>query len=69
MNTAFECGIGIGNFNSWEIGDITEAYRMISKRSILLIWEEMIACADPTEKQPAIMKRAGLPSPKLYGGF
>jgi translation initiation factor IF-2 len=35
VNTAFECGIGIDNFNSWEIGDIIEAYRMISKRRTL----------------------------------
>jgi len=35
VNTAFECGIGIDNFNSWEMGDIIEAYRMISKRRTL----------------------------------
>jgi translation initiation factor IF-2 len=35
VNTAFECGIGIDNFNSWEIGDTIEAYRMISKRRTL----------------------------------
>ncbi|MBM0741852.1 translation initiation factor IF-2 [Phormidium sp. CLA17] len=35
VNTAFECGIGIDNFNSWEMGDVIEAYRMISKRRTL----------------------------------
>ncbi len=35
VNTAFECGIGIDNFNSWEMSDIIEAYRMISKRRTL----------------------------------
>jgi translation initiation factor IF-2 len=35
VNTAFECGIGIDNFNAWEMGDIIEAYRMISKRRTL----------------------------------
>lgn len=33
--TGFECGIGLDSFNSWEIGDIIEAYRMITKRRTL----------------------------------
>lgn len=35
VNAGYECGIAIDNFNSWEIGDIIEAYRMISKRRTL----------------------------------
>lgn len=35
VNAGYECGIGIDDFNSWEIGDIIEAYRMISKRRTL----------------------------------
>lgn len=35
VNAGYECGIGINDFNSWEIGDIIEAYRMISKRRTL----------------------------------
>lgn len=33
--TGFECGIGLDSFNSWELGDIIEAYRMITKRRTL----------------------------------
>jgi len=35
VNAGYECGIGVDSFNSWEIGDIIEAYRMISKRRTL----------------------------------
>jgi translation initiation factor IF-2 len=35
VNAGYECGIAVDNFNSWEIGDIIEAYRMISKRRTL----------------------------------
>lgn len=35
VNAGYECGIGVDNFNSWQIGDIIEAYRMISKRRTL----------------------------------
>ncbi|MBF2027288.1 MAG: translation initiation factor IF-2 [Oscillatoriales cyanobacterium C42_A2020_001] len=35
VNAGYECGIGIDGFNSWEMGDIIEAYRMISKRRTL----------------------------------
>ncbi|MDX2244889.1 MAG: translation initiation factor IF-2 [Leptolyngbyaceae cyanobacterium bins.302] len=35
VNAGYECGIGVDDFNSWEIGDIIEAYRMISKRRTL----------------------------------
>ncbi len=35
VNTGFECGVGVDNFNAWEVGDIIETYRMISKRRTL----------------------------------
>lgn len=35
VNTGYECGIGIDNFNDWAEGDIIESYRMISKRRTL----------------------------------
>jgi translation initiation factor IF-2 len=35
VNSGFECGIGIDDFNSWETGDIIETYRMITKRRTL----------------------------------
>jgi translation initiation factor IF-2 len=35
VNTGFECGIGVDDFNSWEIGDMISAYRMITKRRTL----------------------------------
>lgn len=35
VNAGYECGVGIDAFNSWEIGDIIEAYRMIAKRRTL----------------------------------
>lgn len=35
VNAGYECGVGVDDFNSWELGDIIEAYRMISKRRTL----------------------------------
>ncbi|WP_421656942.1 translation initiation factor IF-2 [Leptothermofonsia sp. ETS-13] len=35
VNTGYECGIGVDNFNGWAEGDIIECYRMISKRRTL----------------------------------
>lgn len=35
VNAGYECGIGLDNFSAWEVGDIIEAYRMISKRRTL----------------------------------
>lgn len=35
VSAGYECGIGIDSFNTWEIGDIIEAYRMITKRRTL----------------------------------
>jgi translation initiation factor IF-2 len=35
VNAGYECGIGIDNFNAWEVGDILETYRLISKRRSL----------------------------------
>ncbi len=35
VNTGYECGIGVDNFNNWAEGDIIECYRMISKRRTL----------------------------------
>ncbi|UBF25332.1 translation initiation factor IF-2 [Kovacikia minuta CCNUW1] len=35
VNTGYECGIGLDNFNAWETGDVIESYRMISKRRTL----------------------------------
>ena len=35
VNAGYECGIGLDNFSTWEIGDVIEAYRMIAKRRTL----------------------------------
>ncbi|MEB3294465.1 MAG: translation initiation factor IF-2 [Synechococcales bacterium] len=35
VNAGYECGIGIDNFNAWEIGDIIETFRMVTKRRTL----------------------------------
>ena len=35
VNSGYECGIGIDNFNGWKESDVIEAYRMISKRRTL----------------------------------
>jgi translation initiation factor IF-2 len=37
VNAGYECGIGIDNFNAWEVGDIVETYRLISKRRSLSV--------------------------------
>ena len=35
VNSGFECGIGIDKFSAWEMGDIIETFRMVSKRRTL----------------------------------
>ncbi len=35
VNAGYECGIGLDNFSAWVVGDIIEAYRMVSKRRTL----------------------------------
>ncbi len=35
VNAGYECGIGVDNFNAWEMGDIIETYRMTTKRRTL----------------------------------
>ncbi len=35
VNAGYECGIGVDNFNGWEMGDVIEVFRMISKRRTL----------------------------------
>jgi translation initiation factor IF-2 len=35
VNAGYECGVGIDDFNDWTMGDIIEAYRMITKRRTL----------------------------------
>ncbi|HIK13959.1 MAG TPA: translation initiation factor IF-2 [Leptolyngbyaceae cyanobacterium M33_DOE_097] len=35
VNSGYECGIGVDNFNAWVEGDIIEVYRMIEKRRTL----------------------------------
>lgn len=35
VNSGFECGIGIDKFNDWTMGDIIEAYKMVTKRRTL----------------------------------
>jgi translation initiation factor IF-2 len=35
VNSGYECGIRIDNFNAWAEGDIIETYRMITKRRTL----------------------------------
>ncbi|MEB3232537.1 MAG: translation initiation factor IF-2 [Leptolyngbyaceae bacterium] len=35
VNSGFECGVGIDNFNSWQERDIIEAYRMATRRRTL----------------------------------
>ena len=35
VNSGYECGIGLDNFNDWNEGDIIEAYRMVTKRRTL----------------------------------
>lgn len=33
--TGYECGIGSNSFNAWEVGDVIEAFRMVTKRRTL----------------------------------
>ncbi|MGP1385453.1 MAG: translation initiation factor IF-2 [Thainema sp.] len=35
VNSGFECGIGIDNFNAWQEGDIIETFRLVTKRRTL----------------------------------
>ncbi len=35
VNAGYECGIGVDNFNGWELGDVIEVFRMVSKRRTL----------------------------------
>ena len=37
VNSGYECGIGVDKFNSWEEGDIIEAYRLVTKRRTLTV--------------------------------
>ncbi|MBF2073650.1 MAG: translation initiation factor IF-2 [Synechococcales cyanobacterium C42_A2020_086] len=34
-NAGYECGVGVDAFKDWEIGDIIEAFRLVSKRRTL----------------------------------
>ncbi|MGE5659384.1 MAG: translation initiation factor IF-2 [Actinomycetota bacterium] len=35
VNAGYECGIALSNFSDWVVGDIIEAYRMVTKRRTL----------------------------------
>jgi len=35
VNAGYECGIGLNSFSTWEMGDIIEAFRMVTKRRTL----------------------------------
>jgi translation initiation factor IF-2 len=35
VNAGYECGIGIGSFKDWGLGDIIESFRLVSKRRTL----------------------------------
>jgi translation initiation factor IF-2 len=35
VNAGYECGIGLDNFKNWEIGDIINIFRLVSKRRTL----------------------------------
>ena len=35
VNAGYECGVGLDNFSNWEIGDVIETYRMVTKRRTL----------------------------------
>ncbi|MCM1982715.1 translation initiation factor IF-2 [Lyngbya confervoides] len=35
VNTGYECGVGVDDFNAWTEGDIIEAYQLVSKRRTL----------------------------------
>lgn len=35
VNAGYECGIGVDSFKDWELGDIIEVFRLVSKRRTL----------------------------------
>jgi translation initiation factor IF-2 len=35
VNAGYECGVGVDKFNEWVMGDIIEAYQMVTKRRTL----------------------------------
>jgi translation initiation factor IF-2 len=35
VNSGYECGIGLDDFNAWKESDVIEAYRMVTKRRTL----------------------------------
>ncbi|NJO42001.1 MAG: translation initiation factor IF-2 [Cyanobacteria bacterium CRU_2_1] len=35
VNAGYECGVGVDSFKEWAIGDIIEAYRLVTKRRTL----------------------------------
>lgn len=35
VNAGYECGIGVDNFKTWALGDVIEAYRLVTKRRTL----------------------------------
>ncbi len=37
VNTGYECGIGIAQFNDWVVGDLIEAFQMVTKRRTLTV--------------------------------
>ena len=37
VNAGYECGIGISRFNDWVVGDIIEAFQMVTKRRTLAV--------------------------------
>jgi translation initiation factor IF-2 len=37
VNAGYECGIGIARFNDWVVGDIIEAFQMVTKRRTLAV--------------------------------
>ncbi|NET09965.1 MAG: translation initiation factor IF-2, partial [Symploca sp. SIO2B6] len=37
VNSGFECGVGLDNFNGWQEKDIIETYRMVTRRRTLTV--------------------------------
>ncbi len=35
VNAGYECGIGVDNYKDWEVGDIIETFRLVTKRRTL----------------------------------
>jgi translation initiation factor IF-2 len=35
VNAGYECGVGLDNFNAWELNDIIETYKLVTKRRTL----------------------------------